>query len=118
MCKRYRARKLSKNRRGAKRNTNTTYLAVDELYDQTVGKSFLLETEKTRSAYCFNHKAATTTWMSVFARLEGDEDFLEEMQRTQQYYKYELSSKTLFSHNSYGGFGELLLFFRFPRIIF
>ena len=93
VCKRYRARKLGKNRRGAKRKSNTTYLAVDEMYDQTVGKSFLLETEKTRSAYCFNHKAASTTWMSVFARLEGDEDFLEEMQRTQQYYKYELSSK-------------------------
>ena len=93
VCKRYRARKLGKHRRGVKRKSNTTYLAVDELYDQTVGKSFLLETEKTRSAYCFNHKAASTTWMSVFARLEGDEDFLEEMQKTQQYYKYELSSK-------------------------
>ena len=75
------------HRRGAKRNSNTTYIATNELYDQTLGKSFLLDAEKTRSAYCFNHKAASTTWMSIFARLEGDEDFLKEMRRTQQYYK-------------------------------
>ena len=88
VCKRYRGRRLGKNRRGAKRKSNTTYVAVDELYDQTLGRSsFLLDAEKTRSAYCFNHKAASTTWMSIFARLEGDEDFLEEMRRTQQYYK-------------------------------
>ena len=89
VCKRYRGEKSKKvKRRGAKRKSNTTYFAVAEAYDQTVNKwSFLLEPEKTRSAYCFNHKAASTTWMSIFARLEGDEDFLEEMRRTQQYYK-------------------------------
>ncbi len=52
-----------------------------------MGNSFLLDTEKTRSAYCFNHKVASTTWMSLYARLEGDEEFLAEMERTKLYYK-------------------------------
>jgi 3-mercaptopyruvate sulfurtransferase SseA len=57
------------------------------LYDQTLGRSFLLDPEKTHTAYCFNHKVASTTWMALYARLDGDEEFLEEMKRTQLYYK-------------------------------
>ena len=62
--------------------------AAGGLYDQTVSNNFLVE-PRSRSLYCVVHKAASTTWMSLFARIYRDEDeaFVSELERTGAYYK-------------------------------
>lgn len=44
---------------------------------------------RSRSLYCVVHKAASTTWMSLFARVyrAEDEDFVERMEKSGAYYK-------------------------------
>ena len=40
-----------------------------------------------RSAYCFNFKAAASTWMRIYAQLYKDSSFWEEVKDSQLYYK-------------------------------
>ena len=54
-------------------------------YSQKIGRNWLVD-PKSKSAYCFNHKAASTTWMAVFTKLYGDKEFLEQAEKSQMYY--------------------------------
>ena len=56
-------------------------------------KNHYLQDPNTGTIYCFLHKVASTTWMSFFARLENDSEFLKRAQETGKYHK------VLFSKN-------------------
>jgi len=56
-------------------------------------KNHFLKDPKTGTIYCFNHKVASSSWMSVYAHLENNPKYLLDMMKTRNYYKvqYRLS---------------------------
>ena len=50
-------------------------------------KNHYLQDPNTGTMYCFLHKVASSTWMSFFARLENDSEFLRVAEETGKYYK-------------------------------
>ncbi len=66
----------------------SSYFSIDPLYDQSeVSKSFLVE-EKSKTIYCFNHKAASSMWMAAYVKLHGDENLTKEITDSEHYYKF------------------------------
>ena len=55
-------------------------------YDQKIDTRYWMVDPKSRTSYCFNHKVASTTWMAVFAKLQGDEEFLKQAEEDGMYY--------------------------------
>ena len=69
-----------------KRAFNQKYESTVPMYSQKMRKFFLTD-EKSKTIYCFNHKAASSTWMALFSRLYGDEQFLKELEESHAYYR-------------------------------
>ena len=64
------------------------YTGDKAMYNQKVKPiDFLVEDVKTKTIYCYTHKAASSTWMSLFARLENNTEFLEQATRTGAFYQ-------------------------------
>ena len=42
---------------------------------------------QSKTIYCFNHKAGSTTWMAAYSELVDDKDFVKMTRKNKQYYK-------------------------------
>ncbi len=57
-------------------------------FSQTIRPESFLIAKIPPSVLCYNHKVASTTWMSAFAQLLGDEAYFQELLRTKAFYKW------------------------------
>ena len=44
---------------------------------------------KSHTAYCFNHKVASTAWMRLFTKMHAEEKNFKSIVDSKAYYKYE-----------------------------
>jgi len=62
------------------------YRSKDGTADQHIGQNFLQDPH-TGTVYCYAHKVASSTWMSVFAKVEGDPRFLSMVEKDSGWYR-------------------------------
>lgn len=62
------------------------YKSKEVIADQGIGSNFLLDAHS-GTLYCYAHKVASSTWMSVFAKAEGDPRFLSMVEKTGAWYR-------------------------------
>ena len=56
-------------------------------FSQTIQKNSYLIAQIPPSILCYNHKVASSTWMSTFAKLHGDKAYFQELKKTGSFYK-------------------------------
>ena len=57
------------------------------IYNQAITGSSHLQDPNTGTIYCFNHKVASSTWMSLFARMLSSSQNIQNIIESEQYYK-------------------------------
>lgn len=73
----------------AQTRSDAKYFGNHSNYNQEVNRNSFLIEEKSKTVYCVNHKAGSTTWMAVLANVHGDQELLERMRVDNLYYKYD-----------------------------
>ena len=56
-------------------------------YDQAISGRNHIQDPNTGTIYCFNHKVASSTWMSFFARIQSRTQQFQNIIKSEQYYK-------------------------------
>ena len=56
-------------------------------FSQTIQKNSYLIAQIPPSILCYNHKVASSTWMSTFAKLHGDRAYFQDLKKTGSFYK-------------------------------
>ncbi|TRY70203.1 hypothetical protein TCAL_09643 [Tigriopus californicus] len=72
--------------RHRKKKSPEKYIGTSSQYSQSITKKFIIE-EKSKTVFCFNHKVASSTWMTFYAKVDNDPRFLADMERTGMSYK-------------------------------
>ena len=56
-------------------------------FSQTILTDSFLIAHTPPSVLCYNHKVASTTWMSAFAQLLNDQEYFQKLNKTGAFYK-------------------------------
>ena len=64
------------------------YNAKDDNFSQTIHPDHILLEPKSRTAYCYIHKVASSTWMKLFTHLHKESKRYQAIIHFGQYYKY------------------------------
>ena len=56
-------------------------------YDQAISGRNHIQDPNTGTIYCFNHKVASSTWMSFFARMQSRTQQFQNIIKSEKYYK-------------------------------
>ena len=57
-------------------------------FSQSIQKNSYLIAQMPPSILCYNHKVASSTWMSTFAKLLGDQAYFQNLLETSTFYKW------------------------------
>jgi len=68
-------------------NLSCSFQSKVSKYSQEINLNNFLRELNTGTIYCYIHKVASSTWMSFFARLENNTNFLRYAEKTGNYYK-------------------------------
>ena len=66
---------------------HTTYKARHSKFSQRIKSHHILLEPKTQTAYCYNHKSASSTWMKLLARVHNKERKFDSIVDSGKYYK-------------------------------
>ena len=65
----------------------STYQAKNTNFSQSMDPKNIILEPKSQTAYCFIHKAASSTWMKLFTNIHKDEKRFKAIIHFGQYYK-------------------------------
>lgn len=67
--------------------SSSWYPGRSPLFSQTIQRDAFLIAQTPPSVLCYNHKVASSTWMSAFTKLLGDEVYFQQLLESGAFYK-------------------------------